>query len=76
MAEHGSHKYELKRNRIRNDLDDIGIPDKRADEMANDILANPNRVRGRTRLPNPKLLRYLRRLTRKAAAHGPEGRRS
>jgi hypothetical protein len=29
MAQHGSHKYEIKRNRIRNDLDDHGIPDKR-----------------------------------------------
>jgi hypothetical protein len=76
MAQHTSHKYEIKRNRIRNDLDDRGhgIPDKRADELANDIMANPGRVR--TRLPNPRLLRYLRRLTRKAAANGPEGRRS
>ncbi len=75
MARHGSHKYEIKRNRIRNDLDDHGIPDKRADDLANDILANPKAAKSRT-LPNPRLLRYLRRLTRKAAANGPEGRRS
>jgi hypothetical protein len=75
MAEHGSHKYETKRNRIRNDLDDHGIPDKRADDLANDILEKGNSREAR-RLPNPKLLRYLRRLTRKAGANGPEGRRS
>jgi hypothetical protein len=75
MARHGSHKYEIKRNRIRNDLDDHGIPDKRADDLANEILENANRTKGRI-LPNPKLVRYLRRLTRKAGAHGPEGRRS
>jgi hypothetical protein len=75
MAQHGSHKYEIKRNRIRNDLDDHGIPDKRADDMANQILANEHGTKNRT-LPNPKLTRYLRRLTRKASANGPEGRRS
>jgi hypothetical protein len=70
MAQHGSHKWQIKRNRIRNDLDNNGIPDKRADNMANNILANEHGTKSRT-LPNPKLLRYLRRLTRKSSANGP-----
>jgi hypothetical protein len=75
MAQHGSHKYEIKRNRIRNDLDNNGIPDKRADDLANRILAEEHGTKNGA-LPNPKLKRYLRRLTRKAGANGPEGRRS
>jgi hypothetical protein len=74
MAQHGSHKYEIRRNRIRNDLDNNGIPDKRADNLANDILANEHGTKTKT-LRNPRLLRYLRRLTRKESANGPEGRR-
>ncbi|GAA5196083.1 hypothetical protein GCM10023322_64190 [Rugosimonospora acidiphila] len=69
MAQHGSHQYEIKRNRLRKDLDNNGIPDKHADDMANNILANEHGTKTRT-LPTPKLLRYLRRLTRKAGA-GP-----
>jgi hypothetical protein len=34
----GSHKYDIQRSRLRNRLDDQGIPDKRADEAANEIL--------------------------------------
>jgi hypothetical protein len=75
MAQHGSHKYEIKRNRIRNDLDNHGIPDKNADEAANRILANEHGTKNRG-LPDPKLTRYLRRSTRKEGANGPEGRRS
>ena len=74
MAQHGSHKYEIKRNRIRNDLDNHGIPDKRADERANQILDDPHGTKNQA-LPNPKLTRYLRRSTRKEGANGPEGRR-
>jgi hypothetical protein len=74
MAKHGSHKYEVKRNRIRNDLDNQGIPDKRADDMANQILANEHGTKNQS-LPDPKLTRYLRRSTRKEGANGPEGRR-
>jgi hypothetical protein len=72
MAQHGSHKYEVKRNRLRKDLDNNGIPDKHADNLANDILANDHPTKTRT-LPTPKLLRYLRKLTRKSSAGG--GRR-
>jgi NAD+--asparagine ADP-ribosyltransferase len=75
MAQHGSHKYEVKRNRIRNDLDNHGIPDKRADEMAKQILEDDHGTKNRT-LRNPKETRYLRRSTRKEGANGPEGRRS
>ena len=67
MAQHGSHKQEIKRNRVRNDLENHGIPDKRADDMANNILANEHGTKTRL-LPNPKLLRYLRRLTRKSSS--------
>ncbi|GIH20476.1 hypothetical protein [Rugosimonospora africana] len=67
MAQHGSHKYEIKRNRLRNELDNSGIPDKRADNLANDILANDHPTKSRT-LPTPRLLRYLRKLTRKSSA--------
>jgi hypothetical protein len=74
MAKHGSHKDEIKRNRIRNDLDNQGIPDKRADDMANLILANEHGTKNQA-LPDPKLTRYLRRSTRKEGANGPEGRR-
>jgi hypothetical protein len=74
MAQHGSHKYEIRRNRIRNDLDNHGIPDKRADDTANQILADQHGTKNRM-LPNPKVTRYLRRLARKAGANGPEGRR-
>jgi len=73
MAEHGSHKYETKRNRIRNDLENQGIPDKRADERAKQILDDPHGTKNQG-LPNPKLTRYLRRSTRKEGANGPEGR--
>jgi len=75
MAQHGSHKYEVKRNRIRNDLENNGISDKKADEAANRILADEHGTKNRG-LPNPRLTRYLRRLTRKEGANGPEGRRS
>lgn len=75
MAQHGSHKDEVKRNRIRNDLDNHGIPDKQADKMANDILDDPHGTKNQA-LPNPKLTRYLRRSTRKEGANGPEGRRA
>jgi hypothetical protein len=70
MAQHGSHKQEIKRNRVRNDLENHGIPDKRADDMANNILANEHGTKTRL-LPNPKLLRYLRRLTRKSGGKRP-----
>jgi hypothetical protein len=73
MAQHGSHKYETKRNRIRNDLENHGIPDKRADDTANLTLANEHGTKNQL-LPNPKETRYLRRSTRKEGANGPEGR--
>ena len=69
MAQHGSHKRQIQRNRVRNDLENQGIPDKGADNMANDILNNEHGTKTRL-LPNPRLLRYLRRLTRKNSA-GP-----
>lgn len=34
----GSHAYDIQRARLRNRLDDEGIPDERADEKANEIL--------------------------------------
>ena len=74
MAQHGSHKRQIKRNRIRNDLDNHGIPDKRADDMANQILNDEHGTKNHS-LPDPKLTRYLRRSTRKEGANGPEGRR-
>ena len=74
MAQHGSHKYEIKRNRIRNDLDNCGIPDKRADDMAKRILDNEHGTKNRSQA-DPKLTRYQRRSTRKEGANGPEGRR-
>jgi hypothetical protein len=42
MPQPGSHKYDIKRSRLRNKLDDSGIPDQRADELANAILQDPN----------------------------------
>ncbi|GII25817.1 phosphatidylethanolamine-binding protein [Planosporangium mesophilum] len=47
MPRPGSHKYDIKRSRLRNELDDAGIPDKRADELANEILRNPRGLRAR-----------------------------
>lgn len=42
----GSHKYDIERSRIRNRLDNQGIPDKRADEAANEILQKDRGQRG------------------------------
>jgi hypothetical protein len=42
MPKPGSHKYDIKRARLRNALDAAGIPDERADQLANEILQNGN----------------------------------
>lgn len=38
MPEPGSHGYDIKRTRLRGELDNAGIPDEHADAAANDIL--------------------------------------
>ncbi|MFC0529547.1 phosphatidylethanolamine-binding protein [Phytohabitans kaempferiae] len=42
----GSHKYDVQRARLRKRLDDEGISDKRADEVANEILQKERGQRG------------------------------
>ncbi|MDQ3944267.1 MAG: hypothetical protein M3357_03780 [Actinomycetota bacterium] len=71
MPRPGSHKYDVKRARIRNALDDSGVPDKQADKLANEILQGEPGAKGR--LPgNSRVLRFLqnRRRARKAGAGG------
>jgi hypothetical protein len=55
MPRPGSHKYDIKRTRLRNQLDDHGFPDGQADELANEILQNPRGAKAR-------LLQAVRRL--------------
>ena len=38
MPEPGSHAYDNKRARLRNELDNSGTPDRNATEKANEIL--------------------------------------
>ena len=38
MPEPGSHAYDTQRARLRNELDQEGIPDRNATEKANEIL--------------------------------------
>jgi hypothetical protein len=59
MPRPGSHKYDVKRTRLRNQLDDHGFPDKQADELANEILQNPRGTKAR-------LLQVVRRLVPKS----------
>jgi hypothetical protein len=47
MPRPGSHKYDIRRTRLRNQLDDHGIPDERADQLANEILQNPRGTKAR-----------------------------
>jgi hypothetical protein len=54
MPRPGSHKYDVRRARLRNQLDDHGFPDRQADELANEILRNP-------RGPRARLLQVVRR---------------
>jgi hypothetical protein len=63
MPRPGSHKYDIRRARLRNELDDAGIPDKRADELANEILRNPRGARAR-------LLHVVRRFIPRARRRG------
>ncbi|MDQ7911239.1 phosphatidylethanolamine-binding protein [Phytohabitans sp. ZYX-F-186] len=42
----GSNKYDIQRARLRDRLDDEGIPDKRADQAANEILQKERGQRG------------------------------
>jgi hypothetical protein len=63
MPRPGSHKYDIKRTRLRNELDDHGYPDKQADELANEILQNPQGTKA-------KLLRVVRRLVPGAGRRG------
>ena len=57
MPRPGSHKFDIVRARLRNRLDDSGVPDKRADELAKQILSDQSGRRTR-------LLRYLGRFAR------------
>jgi hypothetical protein len=47
MPRPGSHKYDIRRSRLRNRLDDHGFPDEQADQLANEILRNPRGARAR-----------------------------
>ncbi|MDR7304254.1 YbhB/YbcL family Raf kinase inhibitor-like protein [Haloactinomyces albus] len=42
MPEPGSHKYDIKRARLRNDYEKHGVPDQRADEAASEQLHRDN----------------------------------
>jgi hypothetical protein len=42
----GSHKYDIQRARLRNELDDQGVQDQEADEQANRILQEERGQRG------------------------------
>jgi hypothetical protein len=55
MPRPGSHRHDIQRARLRNRLDDNGVPDKRADELANELL----QARGTGRA---RLIRYLGRM--------------
>jgi len=46
MPRPGSHKYDIQRARLRKRLDNEGIPDKHADEQANQILQEEQGKRG------------------------------
>jgi hypothetical protein len=51
MPRPGSHKYDIRRRKLRKELEDKGIaPDAEADQRANaDLQRNPrNRIRGAT----------------------------
>ncbi|BCB79909.1 hypothetical protein GCM10022251_08980 [Phytohabitans flavus] len=45
----GSHKYDIKRARYRDRIDNRGTPDKRADEAANRVLQRDQGLRGQLR---------------------------
>lgn len=49
MPEPGSHGYDIKRTRLRGEIDDQGTPDQHADEEAN------RRLRGDTPGPSPSM---------------------
>ncbi len=57
MPQPGNHKYDIQRTRLRVELDNSGIPDGHADELANEILrereGNESRPRSE-RGPGPK----------------------
>lgn len=38
MPQPGSHKYDIRRTRLRSELDDAGVNDQKADAEANRIL--------------------------------------
>jgi hypothetical protein len=57
MARPGSHKYDITRARLRNILDDYGVPDKKADELANEIMQSR---RGKLLIP-ARAMRRARR---------------
>jgi hypothetical protein len=63
MPRPGSHRYDIRRARLRNELDDAGIPDKRADELANEVLRNPRGTRAR-------LLQVVRKFVPRSARRG------
>jgi hypothetical protein len=54
MPQPGSHKYDIKQARLRNALDDSGIPDERADELVNEIMKRGRKAR---RLLSQRVLR-------------------
>lgn len=56
MPRPGSHKYDIKRSRIRNALDDAGFPDDQADKLVREVMRNP---RGATARLLPVVKKYL-----------------
>src|SRR5947209_7417856 len=42
MPQPGSHRYEIKRTRLRGEYDDHGVPDQHADRAANEELQRDN----------------------------------
>ncbi|GGS31198.1 YbhB/YbcL family Raf kinase inhibitor-like protein [Actinokineospora fastidiosa] len=38
MPDPGSHRYDIRRTRLRGELDDHGVPDQNADDAANELL--------------------------------------
>jgi hypothetical protein len=54
MPQPGSHKYDIKRARLRKAIDASGIPDEKADKLANEILKRGRQAR---RLLSQRVLR-------------------
>lgn len=61
MPRPGSHKYDIKRSRMRNALDDAGFPDDQADKLVREILRNPRGPKARLLPIGRKFVQELRR---------------